>query len=442
MRKFSLFIIALSIAMLSGRSLFAQDISGDWQGTLKGAAQGSNLRLVVRITKDGTSNASGRFYSIDQPPEGLDGIPFTSLTVQNSEFRFSIGSLHASYEGKLSADGNSIDGTWRGRRELPLEFRRATKETAWAFETPQHTISFVTVDQDVKLEVLDFGGSGRPIIFLAGLGSTAHDFDQFGPKFKTNYHVYGITRRGYGNSSAPAPTDNNYSADRLGDDVLAVIDSLKLDRPVVAGHSIAGEELSSVGSRHPEKVAGLVYLDGGYWYAYYDRSRGDFITDAIELRRKLEQLILSKIGGASQEPNELADELLKTSLPQIAKDIEVYQQEVQATSDGAHPQRPSDVSAIDKAIIEGEKKYTEIRVPILAFFADPSNLGQRFKDDPAARARYEAWDAARKETVVKGFEAGLPSARVVRLPHADHEVWTSNEADVLREMNAFLRTIQ
>jgi pimeloyl-ACP methyl ester carboxylesterase len=39
--------------------------------------------------------------------------------------------------------------------------------------------------------------------------------------------------------------------------VLAVCDFLKLQRPVVVGHSIAGEELSSIGSRHPEKVAGL-----------------------------------------------------------------------------------------------------------------------------------------------------------------------------------------
>ena len=57
-----------------------------------------------------------------------------------------------------------------------------------------------------------------------------------------------------------------YSADRLGDDVLAVLDALKLNRPVPAGHSLGGEELSSVGSRHPERVAGLIYLDAGYAY--------------------------------------------------------------------------------------------------------------------------------------------------------------------------------
>ena len=69
----------------------------------------------------------------------------------------------------------------------------------------------------------------------------------------------------------PAPTAPNYTADRLGDDVIAVIDALQLDRPVLAGHSVAGEELSSIGSsRHREKVAGLIYLDAACSYAYYD----------------------------------------------------------------------------------------------------------------------------------------------------------------------------
>src|SRR5215471_3802346 len=110
----------------------------------------------------------------------------------------------------------------------------------------RHTVHFVTVDNNVKLEVLDWGGSGRALVLLAGLGGTAHIFDDFAPKLTSTYHVYGITRRGFGASSVPK---SGYSADRLGDDVLQVIDFLPLTRPILAGHSIAGEELSSVGSR-------------------------------------------------------------------------------------------------------------------------------------------------------------------------------------------------
>ena len=158
-------------------------------------------------------------------------------------------------------------------------------------DSSPHSVQFVAVDDNVKLEVLDWGGSGRPLVLLAGLGNTAHIFDRFALKLTPTYHVYGITRRGFGTSSAPVPANDNYSADRLGDDVLAVLDALKLNHPILVGHSIAGEELSSVATRHPEKVGGLVYLDAGYPYAFYDRSHGDLTIDLVELRRELEQLM-------------------------------------------------------------------------------------------------------------------------------------------------------
>ncbi len=82
-----------------------------------------------------------------------------------------------------------------------------------------------------------------------------------------------------------------------------------------------------------------------------------------------------------------------------------------------------------------------IRDPILAIFAVPHDLGPVFKDDPAARAAAEANDTARAGAQAKAFESGLPSARVVRLPNANHYVFQSNEADVLREMNAFLSSL-
>lgn len=62
---------------------------------------------------------------------------------------------------------------------------------------------FVEVQPDVKLEVLDWGGTGRNLVLLAGLGGTAHVFDSLGPKLAVHYHVIGITRRGFGQSSAP-----------------------------------------------------------------------------------------------------------------------------------------------------------------------------------------------------------------------------------------------
>jgi pimeloyl-ACP methyl ester carboxylesterase len=295
----------------------------------------------------------------------------------------------------------------------------------------------ITVDKDVKLDVLDWGGSGRPIVLLAGLGDTAHVFDNFAPKLTATYHVYGVTRRGFGSSSAPAPSDGNYSADRLGDDVVAVINALKLNRPVLVGHSIAGEELSSVGTRHPEKIAGLIYLEAAYSYAYYDRAQGDLLLDSLELRRKL-QLFFT--GSGLQEQKQLVQELLQTSLPQFEKDLEEQRKVLQSMP--AQTQQPAKSPPVVQAILSGQEKFTDIRVPIVAIFAVPhGDLAARFKDDPAGLAAVEARDVAYVGAQAKALESGVPSARIVRLPNADHYVFQSNEGDVLREINAFLASL-
>jgi pimeloyl-ACP methyl ester carboxylesterase len=304
--------------------------------------------------------------------------------------------------------------------------------------TSSSTVRFITVDKDVQLEVLDWGGSGRPVVLLAGLGDTAHVFDKFAPKLTRDCHVYGITRRGFGASSIPA---EGYSADRLGDDVLAVIDALQLDRPVLMGHSIAGEELSSVGSRHPEKVAGLVYLDAAYSYAYYDSARGDFNIDLFALLDKLERL---KPGSGLRDPRPVLEELT-ASLPGFEKVLRQMLQELEAlpmpnpanppaTTGARRPMKPGAAAA--RAIMAGQQKFTAIHTPILAIYALPHDMGS---DDPRA-AEAEAKDLTDLTgPQAKAFEAGVPSARVVRLPHASHYVFQSHEADVLREIDAFVR---
>ena len=52
---------------------------------------------------------------------------------------------------------------------------------SWRDPSP-HQLRWVTVEPGVRLEVLDWGGSGRPLVLLAGLGMTAHVFDGFAEK--------------------------------------------------------------------------------------------------------------------------------------------------------------------------------------------------------------------------------------------------------------------
>src|ERR1700684_1612173 len=146
---------------------------------------------------------------------------------------------------------------------------------------------FVGVQPDVKLEVLDWGGTGRNLVLLAGGGSTAHVYVSLGPKLALHYHVIGITRRGSGQSSAP---QTGYEARRLGDDVVAVLDALHIADPILVGHSIAGEELSAISTYHPGRTAALIYLDAGSTFALYNPKYGDYTPALAELRDDLSAL--------------------------------------------------------------------------------------------------------------------------------------------------------
>jgi hypothetical protein len=108
----------------------AQDLTGTWQGRLRGA---DNQRIVMKISK--TENASWKavLYNADSRTPGR---PATFITVHGPTITWSLAAPRFSYEGKLSADGNSILGTWTGTdangdHTSRLDFKRATKATAW-----------------------------------------------------------------------------------------------------------------------------------------------------------------------------------------------------------------------------------------------------------------------------------------------------------------------
>ena len=209
----SLWIGALLLLMCS-RVARAQDVTGDWQGTLSvGQVQ---LRLILHVDKAEDTTWKATLASIDQSPDWVPGDPVDSVTVSGTSFKFAVAALRGAYDGTIAADGSSVAGTWTQGGSLPLTLVRATAETAWK-DPAAHSVQFVTVAPDVKLEVLDWGGprSGRTVVLVPGLGNTAHIFDAVAPKLAARYRVFGITRRGFGSSSAPS---SGYGADRLGDD--------------------------------------------------------------------------------------------------------------------------------------------------------------------------------------------------------------------------------
>jgi bla regulator protein blaR1 len=139
-------IIAL-VALSAGTS-FAQDMTGTWQGTLQA---GKELRIVIKISRTDTEALKALMYSIDQSGQGISA---SAITLQGSAVKMSVPGIGGIYEGKLSADANSITGTWiQGPSPLPLNLKRATSETAWTIPDPPARLKPMPADANPVFEV-------------------------------------------------------------------------------------------------------------------------------------------------------------------------------------------------------------------------------------------------------------------------------------------------
>ena len=281
----------------------------------------------------------------------------------------------------------------------------------WRDPSP-HQVRFVSVDTSVRLEVLDWGGAGRPIVFV-GCYLTAHVYDDIAPQLTDQFHVYAITRRGVGVSDRPA---TGYDPRRRATDILEVIRALDMQKPILVGNSCGGGILHSLGAEHPEHVSGLVYLDAA--------------EDPT--------LKLSDYGFIA---------VAQANLPKRVGESRVVFPEAERKQLAEHPIVP----AIRKAIVEDNNvkpPYDRIRVPILAIYRTVTMeqvlkdySPQNEKERAAVEERY-AGSRAMLARWQRDLLAGVPRAKIVELPGANLYMFLSNEADIIREVRAFEATLQ
>jgi len=164
-KKFVLSFVAL--ALLAAGSLCAQDVTGNWQGTLKAT---KDLRMILVVTKE-DGRLQAKLYSIDETAQ-----PFrvSSVSQDGSTVKFAIDLNGTTYEGKMSAGNNMIAGTWtQGVTSHALDFSRATKETAWEIPAPPPPRKSMPPDADPSFEVStikpnDSGVRGMQVLTFRG----------------------------------------------------------------------------------------------------------------------------------------------------------------------------------------------------------------------------------------------------------------------------------
>ena len=97
-------------------------------------------------------------------------------------------------------------------------------------------------------------------------------------------------------------------------------------------------------------------------------------------------------------------------------------------------------------LMTGTKKYTAIPVPALVIFANPHSQGNWVDQnaDPSVQTAAKTYSAALSaltERQEKSVESGVPTARVITLRGANHYVFLSNEAEVLKDIHAFVASL-
>ena len=283
-------------------------------------------------------------------------------------------------------------GTTRLIKLAGISSALACAAAALAQPTPiSNAVALAPKDQFVKvngvrLNYLDWGGSGAALLFLTSLGGRASDFQPIAVHFTDRFHVLGLTRRGQGPSDKP---ESGYDTSTLTEDIAAFLDAMGIGRVTLVGYSLAGNELTEFAGVFPQRVAKLVYLDAAY--------------DLAENK---------EIGKNLNLPPPRADDATRQLI---------------ARSNEYHP------------------NYSRIEAPALGFFVTYDEPPKNNSFDEGTRKKLLAWwyehgRSYRREQIER-FQTGVKNARVVELHNTTHGGFvfdSQQQAILIREMRGFL----
>lgn len=119
--------------------------------------------------------------------------------------------------------------------------------------------SFITTD-GLRLHYED-GGTGAPVLCLAGLTRNSGDF-RFLVPFLPDHRMIRLDYRGRGQSDFD-PDYRNYTIPREAQDAIELLDHLGLDRVSLIGTSRGGLIAMRLATTHPARLSGVVLNDIG-----------------------------------------------------------------------------------------------------------------------------------------------------------------------------------
>jgi non-heme chloroperoxidase len=288
----------------------------------------------------------------------------------------------------------------------------------------------------IRLHYLDWGGSGQTLIFLTGMGCSAYIFNRFAPRFTDRFRVLALTRRGQGDSDYP---ETGYDADTLVEDIRQFMDRLEVEKAILAGHSLAGVELTHFAATYPDRIEKLVYLDA------LDDRRG---FAAIREQNPLRNIEIKK---EESYPRTLEEYIanMKRDIPEFAaiwSDLwdEEISHDVKVNEEGIFIDKmPASVEKMmNENLVEGyAPKRMEVQIPILAFFAPRTpKLSNAYTEEQKASffEFHRNVNEPFARFLIAEFQGRFPQAKIVVIPEGHHYCFIAQEELVYQEMQKFL----
>jgi pimeloyl-ACP methyl ester carboxylesterase len=103
-----------------------------------------------------------------------------------------------------------------------------------------------------------WGSGGSPIVLVHGAAESADTWERLAGTLARDHRVYALDLDGSGYTRRRGP----YTVDHQARQLLAFLDALKLDRPVLVGHSAGAAVAAEAVLRSPGRAGALMFLDG------------------------------------------------------------------------------------------------------------------------------------------------------------------------------------
>jgi pimeloyl-ACP methyl ester carboxylesterase len=122
---------------------------------------------------------------------------------------------------------------------------------------------FVTVN-GIRMHYLEWGDrNGVPLVWAHGSASSGYEIRAVAPRLvQAGYRVLAVDYRGHGLTRV---TDYDFGIHHIADDLIGLLDSLRIPAAIFGGASKGGFVAAAVYDHYPNRVLGLLMADGGTW---------------------------------------------------------------------------------------------------------------------------------------------------------------------------------